>query len=371
MRSRVPAALPALLALLALLAALAGGAAAAREATAVGLIVGVGEGRERADALQEALRRLGVATERLDDPSDAELRAGLHRFAVAAAQADVALVVVAAPVLRLGERDFTAPAGLALRRASDLLTRAVPLSAFARAADLAGEGGAVIALPVPAAVALPETVTETGEAPPPAGGMSPVLLLRGAAVAHALAILDRAAEAEAVELHALLRAAAGAEGASLTPLPDRTVPLRRAAAPAEPPPALSDAGAPLPVLPAAARVSPAPGPAPAAPVAAPPAEAAAPVAHAVPSAEARPAPEAAPDPAALAAIETRLSRAARRAIQRSLNLRGFYQGHADGIFGGRTREAIRRWQEAEGAAVTGFLTPAEVEALAPGALPPG
>lgn len=58
-----------------------------------------------------------------------------------------------------------------------------------------------------------------------------------------------------------------------------------------------------------------------------------------------------------------LDRAARRQIQQGLRAEGFDPGGADGLFGLRTRAAIRRWQSSRGAGPTGYLDGSEVEAL--------
>ena len=57
------------------------------------------------------------------------------------------------------------------------------------------------------------------------------------------------------------------------------------------------------------------------------------------------------------AVETELglNRRARRLIQRGLLAEGFDPGPADGLFGPRTRAALRAWQSALGAAATGYL----------------
>ena len=78
-----------------------------------------------------------------------------------------------------------------------------------------------------------------------------------------------------------------------------------------------------------------------------------------------------------------LDRAARRQIQQGLQAAGFDLGGADGLFGPRTRAAIRSWQSARGTRATGYLdgpsaaalrsadgsVPA-VAAVVPGASPP-
>lgn len=53
-----------------------------------------------------------------------------------------------------------------------------------------------------------------------------------------------------------------------------------------------------------------------------------------------------------------LSREERRQIQEALGLLGFEAGGADGLFGGATRDAITRFQEANRLASTGYLTAA-------------
>ena len=58
-----------------------------------------------------------------------------------------------------------------------------------------------------------------------------------------------------------------------------------------------------------------------------------------------------------------LDRAARRQIQLSLSAEGFDPGAADGLFGPRTRAAIRSWQSASGARSTGYLDGPQVDAL--------
>ena len=63
-----------------------------------------------------------------------------------------------------------------------------------------------------------------------------------------------------------------------------------------------------------------------------------------------------------------LDRAARQQIQRGLEAAGFDPGGADGMFGPRTRAAIRGWQRSRGSRATGYLDGASVSALRPSAL---
>ncbi|MYN68312.1 MAG: peptidoglycan-binding protein [Acidobacteria bacterium] len=50
-----------------------------------------------------------------------------------------------------------------------------------------------------------------------------------------------------------------------------------------------------------------------------------------------------------------LDRSTRRQVQQGLQAAGFDPGVADGLFGPRTRVAIRSWQSARGARSTGSL----------------
>ena len=58
-----------------------------------------------------------------------------------------------------------------------------------------------------------------------------------------------------------------------------------------------------------------------------------------------------------------LERDARRQVQAGLASLGFEPGPADGLFGHRTRSAIRRYQGAKGLEATGYLTEAQSRAL--------
>ena len=73
-----------------------------------------------------------------------------------------------------------------------------------------------------------------------------------------------------------------------------------------------------------------------------------------------------------AAVETSLAldRPTRRLIQQGLRNEGFDPGTPDGLFGPRTRAAIRDWQQSRGAPPTGYLNGAEAELLRTAAPPP-
>ena len=65
-----------------------------------------------------------------------------------------------------------------------------------------------------------------------------------------------------------------------------------------------------------------------------------------------------------------LDRTARQRIQRGLEAAGFNPGGADGMFGPRTRAAIRSWQSSRGARATGYLDAASAVALRSAAVAP-
>ncbi len=60
-----------------------------------------------------------------------------------------------------------------------------------------------------------------------------------------------------------------------------------------------------------------------------------------------------------------LDRTARQEVQRGLEAAGFDPGGADGLFGPRTRSAIRSWQTSRGSRATGYLDASSVALLRP------
>ena len=65
-----------------------------------------------------------------------------------------------------------------------------------------------------------------------------------------------------------------------------------------------------------------------------------------------------------------LDRPMRELIQRGLTNEGFDPAAPDGLFGPRTRTAIRDWQTSRGAVATGYLNDAEAELLQAAGAPP-
>ncbi len=76
------------------------------------------------------------------------------------------------------------------------------------------------------------------------------------------------------------------------------------------------------------------------------------------------------DPAAAAEAALALDRSTRRLIQHGLRNEGFDPGTPDGLFGPRTRAAIRRWQEARGVPPTGYLSRTDADRLTAAGAPP-
>jgi cytoskeletal protein RodZ len=76
-----------------------------------------------------------------------------------------------------------------------------------------------------------------------------------------------------------------------------------------------------------------------------------------------PAPPATAAPAPTMPAESKMSATNRRNVQEALHHLGYYQGPVDGIFGPRTRAAIRRFQSSIGAKRTGYLTAVEASRL--------
>ena len=72
---------------------------------------------------------------------------------------------------------------------------------------------------------------------------------------------------------------------------------------------------------------------------------------------------AAPQDASAVEASLALDRATRRLIQQGLRNQGFDPGTPDGLFGPRTRAAIREWQQSRGGSPTGYLNSADVKLL--------
>lgn len=293
----------------------------------IALVVSVGKGAPqdvsvdtlfRANTLQVHLQELGAQILRAIDPSDAELRSALKRLVSAGATTDVALVYLDMPIVDFEGRSYVLPADVTLNRATDVFTRAIPLSAFARAAATAGDGGAVFAsVGAPLQRNLPG-IERAKTAPEPILGASPVVLSPQNKAERMVAVFSGLGNEPTVELGSLLRQIVVDDAISISELPQRKIFLRRPVE-AEPEPEL--------IVPEDAE-----------------SDAAATIEE-------------------LVILEQRLSRSDKRAVQQGLRGQGLYNGFIDGLFGPQTRAAIVAFQTRVGAQTTGFLTAAQMNQL--------
>ncbi|MBP1852475.1 peptidoglycan-binding domain-containing protein [Rhizobium halophytocola] len=290
----------------------------------VALVVSVGTGAARADAVQTQLQLMGVETLRSVDPNNSELRSILTRFAREAANSRATVVYIDAPAVNFEGRSFVLPAGAKLDRSTDIFTQGIPINAFSRSSAQAEQGGAVVMTAVDIRSELASGLSVMKSAPEGTPGSGSVLVADVSAFGPVIANLSAAATQPQVELGALLRRLSVVDNVSISSFPANPINLRE-------PPQQAEA-APAPV--------------------------------AIPQAEPQPetaseAPEAAAAPAEtpeeLTLLEQQLSRAAKRAIQRKLRDLGFYQGLVDGVFGPQTHDAIKAFQKGRSAEPTGLL----------------
>ncbi len=319
---------------LSLMFAALSGAAQTSDRT-VALVISVGEGGARADAVQTQLQLMGAETLRAADPNNAELRSILKRFAREAEDSRATFVYLDAPAVIFEGRDYVLPAGATLGRSTDLFTQAIPTLAFARSAALSEQGGAVVLTVTAPPSGLPGGISKVERAPDPVAGAAAVVVAGIGAFGPVLTVLEAAARQEEVELGTILRGMFTKDGVTLSDLPSNRILLRAA-------PELAADPEPAPVATPAATPE---------PVAAPQ-----PVAEPEPVVEATATPELPAETIdELRILEQSLSRSAKRGIQRELRAGGFYRGLVDGIFGPQTREAITDFQQSRSEEATGVL----------------
>jgi len=371
------------------------------EVSIVALIITSGEETRVSASVTHTLESLDAQTLTANAPNASQLRSILKRFAAAALDVDVALVYYDGAVLKIGDREFVAPGGIELRRRSDLLTKAIPLSALARATALAGSGGAVLVHSTGQGVALIDGITLVEAAPDPRTGTSPILFASASAAMGLAAGLEAMAETTGdIDLSDALRGLSELDGVSISQLPMASSMLRvfpvAEAVPAtetgedtveamatspessgtESAPSLPQVGAETPEADTAADVAatvealatagPETADMPEGGAEATAVIAVAPLGNSE-TAIAEPAEEMAADSElsidVLRAMQGSLSRGQKRTIQQHLRNLGFYRGLIDGIFGPQTARAISEYQDSVGATVTGVLTPVQLEAL--------
>lgn len=363
------------------------------EVSIVALIITSGEETPVSASVTQTLESLDAQVLTANAPNASQMRSILKRFASAAIDVDVALVYYDGTVLKIGDREFVAPGGITLRRRSDLLTKAIPLSALARATALAGNGGAVLVHSNAGDVTLIDGVTLVSDAPGPRTGTSPILFASASAAVGLADGLDAmVSTADDINLSDALRGLSELEGVSISQLPTRPTMLR--VLPASEVISTADVATDtIETVAAAATTSVATESSlPQVGEATPEADSAADVAAAIDALEVEPVVETVEATDAdttemvadtssevsaeellamdselsievLQAMQGALSRGQKRTIQQSLRNMRHYRGLIDGIFGPQTARAISSYQESVGATVTGVLTPIQLETL--------
>ncbi|HIP24066.1 MAG TPA: peptidoglycan-binding protein [Rhodobacteraceae bacterium] len=375
------------------------------EVSIVGLIITSGEETPVSASVTQTLESLDAQVLTANAPNASQMRSILKRFAGAALDVDVALVFYDGAVLKIGDREFVAPGGITLRRRSDLLTKAIPLSALARATALAGNGGAVLVHSSESGVALIDGITLVANAPGPRTGTSPILFANATAAEGLAAGLESmTAITGDISLRDALRGLSELGGVSISQLPSEAAMLRVYPAPevvdtivAATPETMDTAETTDATADAAemAETTDETG-LPQVGDATPDADSAADVAATVEALENGIEAETITDETmaeasdgtemADVAVETQstevgvavdselsievlramqgaLTRGQKRTIQQKLRNMRYYRGLIDGIFGPQTARAISAYQESVGATVTGVLTPIQLEAL--------
>ncbi|MCD2184695.1 peptidoglycan-binding domain-containing protein [Rhizobium sp. GN54] len=306
--------------------------ATAQSERVVALVVSVGDGTARADAVQTQLQLMGAETLRADGPNNAQLRSIVTRFAREAADSRATFVYLDAPAVNFEGRTFVLPKGATLKNPTDIFTQGIPIQAFARSSAQAEQGGAVAMMVAGQPGELPDALTVTDRAPESVPGSAAVLVAAVDAFEPLLAIVETAATQEEIELGAMLKQMSSQAGVTVSDIPRIPILLRIGTPP-----------------PAPARVDTAATTAPA---------------IALPEAPATPsAPETASGEQSepqetleeLTLLEQSISRAAKRSIQRKLRDLGHYKGLVDGIFGPQTRDAIKTFQTSRSEEPTGLL----------------
>ena len=343
---------------------------AVNDVTIVALLITSGPETPVLASVTHTLASLEAQTLKAIAPNISELRSILKRFAAAAIDTDIALVYFDGAVLEIDNRAFVAPGGIELHRPSDLLTRAIPILALARATALAAHGGAVLVHASGQDQALIDGVTLATKAPSPRTGTSPILFATANAAEALAQGVARITETNGdIDLNQALGQLAALNGVTISQLPSHAATLRHTAAPeiAQTPqttaaPAqgitlpqigMAPQASSIPAVVAADATPPQPAPAGESTTAAP----------VTPPATEPTQPEVALSLDVLRAMQSGLTRAQKRRLQ--LKLRGlhFYNGLIDGIFGHQSARAISAYQQSIGAEITGVLTPAQLQSL--------
>ncbi len=288
--------------------------AVAQSDRVVALVVSVGQGAARADAIQAQLQVMGAETLRSAGPNNAELRSMLKRFTSEAANARATFVYLDMPAVSFEGREFVLPDGASLNRPTDLFTQAIPLLAFARAAAQAEQGGAVVTTVSAPPAALPDGLLVVERAPEPVPGSGSILVAHYSNSDPIVQVIAAAGRDEVIEIGDVFRRMLASGDVTVSALPAAPIYLRSPAVPE------------VTIDPVTIQVS---------------------------TVQPDDRPETLEE---LTLLEQSLSRSAKRAIQRTLRDLGHYKGLVDGIFGPQTRAAITAFQETRSEEATGVLT---------------
>jgi len=351
----------------------------------------------------EALESHGFGVDVVTNTNNAVVLATLRDFAVKAANARIAIVVLAGHGVGSSGRSYLLPSNSEIRRASDLLSRGVAVASVAQIAGRAKHGAVFFFMTVPdISSALQSITARPAMSEPPSDNVVvvfstsdkvPVSRVGTVSRQAAAGFADAATETPLSMATLVGSASAGDVGKvignvaeldlSKGPEPE-TAP---AAAVAEPSQEEIQARRE-----AERRAKDAEERAKAAEARARDAEARARLEanrarEAESAAAAQPAPQPArqaePEPAAereappareaeenhveaLKLVEALLGRSKKKELQRKMRDLGFYSGPIDAIFGDITRQAIQDYQADVGDPVTGYLTPNQIQALIEG-----
>ncbi|MBU1210977.1 MAG: peptidoglycan-binding protein [Alphaproteobacteria bacterium] len=345
-----------------------------------------------------ALQSQGFSVDSVTNANNATVRATLRDFAHKSEGARVAIVILAGHGVGSGGRAYLLPSNAEIRRDSDLLSRGVAVASVAQIAGRAKHGAVFFFMTAPD---INSTLQSISARPAMAASPSenvvvvfstsdkvPVSRVGSVSRQAAVDFADAASETPLMMSTLVGSASAGDVGKIVGKVAD----LDLSKAPEPEPAPVAAAAAPSKVevdarREAERRARDAEERAKAAEARARDAEArarheerraeearsaaVAPPAEAAPTPPPEPAgtspPAAEPDNVeALQLVEALLGRSKKKDLQRKLRDLGFYKGPIDAVFGELTRQSIKDFQSGAGDAVTGYLTPVQIQTLIEG-----
>ncbi|QQS13615.1 MAG: peptidoglycan-binding protein [Rhodospirillales bacterium] len=357
------------------LAALAIPAPAAAQTARIALVIGNGAYTTlppapacgpAAKAMADKLRAVGYDVVTRTDVTTGSFDAAVGDFSARLAKAPgaTAFIYVCARGASLNDRAFLLPVSVTLERPTDVFTQGILAKTLYDTLVRGKAGTAVVALDVaPQAGGAKPAGFDTVAQAAAIDGLAAITVIQsgadttGTLLAQALVALlgrptlDNGALVSAVQE---LLGTGSSTSIAVARAPKVAGPLVGQSAP---PPAAATQPAPAPTQPAATPTQPAATPPPPPPT---PAAASTPPATApTPAPAAPPAPAAAP----LGPEEHAMTLEDRRKVQEALGRLGYYAAPVDGVFGGDTRAAIRRYQMQLMEQPTGRLTPEQAGRL--------